>query len=816
MVEISNNGSEIWVGKPTVTEKEWYDNVTLGREPKNVFYVSVQKAPYRPPERFIIRHENDGVDIPRTIENLKREVKIFLSDLSPETAETKANQIFSIFGINRRHFADHFVIEGEDESPVQLSGLKFPPDIGQKTTRPELTALFKGAILKIADALLTKHFTPPVEHQEDKDWLPASNLFRRTLQFLAPIVIYDDPNSQEVSALAPGEVRYTPKRLHCRGIHNVSAKELYDQLSFDLEWAVKGHGSLFSEGVHGGACFEVQSDLYLPPEVMTGQGGFLGEQRKVAGTGARLTDYAYTDPNISFVWDQIAGDVSVGFDGNTQFQKDPVFRTPRVLQDEGVSFSVTATDSYGNSDRGMIHYTVTNDINELPRIEYRTTVAKPGESLEFMITIQDQNPDDELKILEIREISEFGIGISYREKNTRGLYQVQLNVPEFEDILEEAGEEIQLDIVYSDGIDDFVENISIPVSFAPELEARDIEAIPAGGIKTFTIELSDRNQGDKLEITNMGYNDSQYRSQLRYTIIPHEDNDRIFSVEVTAPNLGSSGDLAAVDVPLFIEFTDGEHELSSTITIPVIPTSLTPSYADSTEKFLVLEKAAEKTGGKIEMVEYIEGVRSDETILDPILRAYEREEEKKDYQIVLMIDYSGSMSLVADVISKKATQIIDKIISEVPKEGRYELYVFGYGDGKTFPLMSSGPFEVNGENASQERWNTIEELRRRASEASESIKTSFIRVESIWHTLYETTEGDHKLPWRDGDDVTKRVIVLSDYEYEVFDNNVRVRETWTKDEAIESLKQRGIEIWPVLFRNRPYVGLRSRTGGGGI
>lgn len=219
-----------------------------------------------------------------------------------------------------------------------------------------------------------------------------------------------------------------------------------------------------------------------------------------------------------------------------------------------------------------------------------------------------------------------------------------------------------------------------------------------------------------------------------------------------------------------------------------------------------LNDAAKETGGQPISVTHPEEIKNP---TDPILTSLTITETPPTiYQVAFCIDGSGSMYSVADSIAdetvKNAEAIIDQMLTEVNSgTGFIEIALMVYGNTNTHILL---PFTRASLNDPATRTQLIAQLRTAAQLASSIIKTKGYGIESLWHTMGETIEGDQKLAWINerklprGSTVVKRLIVLTDFEINNPENVVTLREkSWTRAEAVAAAKKKHIEFWPIQY-----------------
>ena len=366
--------------------------------------------------------------------------------------------------------------------------------------------------------------------------------------------------------------------------------------------------------------------------------------------------------------------------------------------------------------------------------------------------------------------------------------------PQFETLQVFEDEDITFEVIvrnrYGHYRTGYVHYLIEDANEAPEASIKSHVPVFEGDAVTIKAKATDKNPHDVLQSTW-----EQTAGPWVHLINPNQINLRFIAPEVEKEETVS------------FRFTvdDGRGGVvSQEISLLVKPLIVITPQTENTNSY-GLKATAQETGGQPIAVTHPEEMKNP---INPILESLTIPEAPPTiYQVAFCIDGSGSMHSVSDSIADEtvgnAEAIIDQMLAEVQTNGFIEIALMVYGNTNTHILL---PFTRASLNDPASKAQLIAQLRTAAEQASDVIKTKGYYIESLWHTMGTTMEGDQKLAWINerklsrGSTVVKRLIVLTDFEINNPENVVILRgRSWTREEAVAAAKARHIEFWPIQF-----------------
>lgn len=212
---------------------------------------------------------------------------------------------------------------------------------------------------------------------------------------------------------------------------------------------------------------------------------------------------------------------------------------------------------------------------------------------------------------------------------------------------------------------------------------------------------------------------------------------------------------------------------------------------------------AKRTGGRVDRVGR---ERAEQFPVESIIKTLVIEGDKPDdFLPCILIDGSGSMAVVAHKLAARATEVLEKSLSQVTPGGTVQIALFVYGNGETVPLYWTSKPILNGPAGQSALDAAIKDFAKKAEEAAVMIEKEPRNFETLWHSMGWVMAGPEKLPFKSGPNRVQRIIALTDFEIDSPENILvsKSGKTWSKEAAITDATRLGIEFWPVLFGNEP-------------
>jgi len=187
--------------------------------------------------------------------------------------------------------------------------------------------------------------------------------------------------------------------------------------------------------------------------------------------------------------------------------------------------------------------------------------------------------------------------------------------------------------------------------------------------------------------------------------------------------------------------------------------------------------------------------------MSPIFRALEKDEISHDYEIIFLIDGSGSMDINTHKLAAKARRVVQTARRQIEDDGTIRIALAYYGDRSTTPHWQSGIVSADDDYAVEA---LISELGQKTEEVAEIIPELNYGHETVWYSMWDILSGNHSdsLEFSNDSETHKRFVILSDYEVDDRFNEVGLPNgdpRFSREDAVSLAKMYGFDVRVVRF-----------------
>lgn len=485
-----------------------------------------------------------------------------------------------------------------------------------------------------------------------------------------------------------------------------------------------------------GGCFAIEASTSVI-QAAAGADRVIHEDKEIELSGSD----SYTSSGMiqSYVWEQVDGpEVAWLSDPNSVRAS---FKTPIVFQNQVLKFKLTIMDSTGVPYTDTVTYELENNINEAPEIEIDgPTEVNAGERVRLSAVASDDNPDDSLSY-SWEEVTEYGINIRPRDSDDPNQSKISFTAP----LLRNKPGYVKVRVTVNDG-------------HTPENNGQDFAELIIKVLPMPTPAVAE---------------------------VPPKPKPEPAEVEVEA--------VAELEIPPIID------EPCNYVTMVPNENCIEPEPLPDGQAGVPIKRVAIKPQPKPKpepKLPELPPIPDTPTYIDEIVQDLSNEDPVIiNNRIVVLFDVSGSMMRIAQSFGSNVDSLIDQILENMPEEGFLEIALGDYHDGQTHMVM---PFHRAYKSKPDEIAELKESLKDKTQEIADTMHGG--GIESLWHSIYDITDGEQRLEWENQPETTAQIIyALTDYE--LYDR-VNVIDKWDSDTAEQLAQSKGIGLNPLELSER--------------